>query len=214
MASFRRAVVVPNGIDLSKYSGLVRPLSPAPHIIWLRSFHRIYNPCLAIKVLALLRREMPGAHLTMIGPDDGDGSLQCTQRLAEELKVEKSVSFAGPIPKSDVPLWLNQGHIFLNTTNVDNSPVSVVEAMACGLPIVSTSAGGISDLIDHEQNGLLAPPENAEALAQHVRTILYHPELAMRLVEGGRRTAAARDWQSIVPRWEALLETVAAGARL
>jgi glycosyltransferase involved in cell wall biosynthesis len=99
----------------------------------------------------------------------------------------------------------------LNTTNVDNTPISILEAMACGLCVVSTSVGGIPYLLEHEHDALLVPPNDPEAMAIAVRRLLTEPGLAERLSRNGRQKAEQFDWSIILPQWEALLISVAQG---
>ncbi len=96
---------------------------------------------MAPTIVKLLEPEFPRVQLTMIGPDKGDGSLERTQWSAKELGVSRRIDYPGGLPKSEIPAILNQYDVFLNTTDVDNTPVSVVEALACGLCIVSTNVG-------------------------------------------------------------------------
>jgi glycosyltransferase involved in cell wall biosynthesis len=95
--------------------------------------------------------------------------------------------------------------VFLNTSRVDNRPVSVVEAAACGLCVVSTDVGGVPDLLVHEESALLVPPDDPAALAAAVRRLLDEPGLAGRLSDGGRAVAEAGQPDAVVERWEALL---------
>jgi glycosyltransferase involved in cell wall biosynthesis len=200
-------LLLPNPLDLKRYPFRLRG-QPMPTLIWLRAFHHIYNPSLTVRVLAALLPAYPNAQLTMVGPDKGDGSFQATQSLAKQLGIADLVQFPGGVPKAAVPDWLNRGDIFLNTTNVDNTPVSVLEAMACGLPVVSTDVGGIPYLLDHGHDALLAPPEDAEALAAAVRTLLENPDLAARLSANGRRKVDAFGWDTVLPQWENLFYKV------
>ena len=167
---------------------------------------------MAVEVLALLRREFPNIELLMIGPDDGDGSLEETRKRATELGVSGSVRFAGVVPKAEVPSWLAQGTVFLNTTDIDNAPVSLLEAMACGLPVVSTNVGGISDLVEHGRNALLVPPRDARAMAARISDVLRNSDLANELSKNGRQSANAHSWARILPRWEEVLCAVIKGS--
>jgi glycosyltransferase involved in cell wall biosynthesis len=196
--------LVNNPLDLNHY-GFQRGKKNKSHLIWLRAFHEIYNPSLAPKVIALLIDEFPQIHLTMIGPDKGDGSLQQTQKIAGELKIEDRLTLTGGIPKSEVPAHLHQGDIFINTTNVDNTPVSILEAMACGLPIVSTDVGGIPYLLQHGHDALLVPANDPEAMAGAVRRVLVDGALAEQLSQNAREKAKQFDWPAIFSSWESLL---------
>jgi glycosyltransferase involved in cell wall biosynthesis len=180
-------------------------VAPRPRLVWLRSFHDIYNPCLGPQVVARLAKEFPDVHLVMAGPDRGDGSLERTKATAAALGVQERVEFPGAIAKSAISTWMNQGDIFLNTTNVDNTPVSVIEAMACGLCVASTDVGGLPYLLDHGRTALLVPANSAEALAAAVRLLLTDAGLARALSTQGRERAEEMSWTRIIPTWNRLL---------
>jgi glycosyltransferase involved in cell wall biosynthesis len=202
--------IVPNPISLARYPFRVRT-TPKPCLIWLRSFHRIYDPVLACHVLARLRRDYPEARLIMIGPDKRDGSLERVQSAIEALGLGDRVELPGPIAKRDVPRWLSGSDVFLNTTSIDNAPVSVLEAQACGLCVVSTQAGGLPYVLADEQDALLVPDRDPDALAAAVRRILTEPGLGERLSRGGRMKAAGHDWEVVLPEWRRLFQS--AGSR-
>jgi len=197
--------LLPNAIDLPLYPFRFRSKA-APRLVWLRAFHVIYNPSLALGVLAELAYEHPESTLIMVGPDKGDGSLQDFERKVRALDLEGRVELAGSVPKEQVPTWLDRGDIFINTTNIDNTPVSVIEAMACGLCVVSTNVGGIPYLLEHEVDALLVPPNDSKAMAGAVRRVLTEPGLAERLSRNARRKVEGFDWQVVLPQWEALFD--------
>jgi glycosyltransferase involved in cell wall biosynthesis len=200
--------LLPNPVNLDSYPARVRQ-SAQPRLVWLRSFHEIYNPTLAPKVVALLAAEFPDVRLTMVGRDKGDGSLARTREVAAALGVADRIDFPGGIRKRDVPAWLSRGDIFLNTTGVDNTPVSVIEALACGLCVVSTNVGGVPHLLEDERDALLVAPDDADAMATAVRRLLREPALAERLSRAGRVKAEQFDWSLVMPQWEALFASVA-----
>jgi glycosyltransferase involved in cell wall biosynthesis len=201
-------LLVPNALEISTYKFRLRKKS-RPSLIWLRAFHSIYNPSLAPKVLGLLGEDFPDINLTMVGPDKGDGSLQAMLRTAHELGIADRIMIPGKVPKSEISDWMGKANIFLNTTMVDNTPVSVLEAMACGLCVVSTDVGGISYLLEHEQDALLVPSDNPTAMANAVRRILSDQVLEERLSRNARKKAERFDWRAILPEWEELLKSVA-----
>jgi glycosyltransferase involved in cell wall biosynthesis len=205
--------LLPNPLNLNAYRYKLRR-QPQPDLVWLRAFHEIYNPSLAVKAGELLAAEFPAVRLTMIGPDKGDGSLQRLLQLARERHLIDRVILPGKISKGEVPNWMDKGDIFLNTTNVDNTPISVLEAMACGLCVVSTNVGGIPYLLEHEYDALLVPPDNPEAMATAVRRFLIEPGLAERISRNARQKAEQFDWSCILPQWEALLTFVAKNGTL
>jgi glycosyltransferase involved in cell wall biosynthesis len=195
--------LLPNALDTGAYPFRLRT-RPAPRIVWVRSFHDIYNPALAVQVMNLLRPDFPEIRLTMVGPDK-DGSLDRTRAEARRLGVAEHVDFPGGVPKSSVPEWLDRGDIFLNTTSVDNTPVSVLEAMACGLCVVSTNVGGIPYLLDDGRDALLVRPGDPVAMAEAVRRLLTETGLAEELSRKARAKAERLDWARVLPRWKELL---------
>jgi glycosyltransferase involved in cell wall biosynthesis len=205
--------LVPNPVDLQAFRFRLRQ-HPEPRLIWVRAFHRIYNPMLALRVLASLAREFPNIRLTMIGPDKGDGSLQATQELARKLGVAQNIEWPGAVLREKIPEWLDQADIFLNTTNADNTPVSVLEAMASGLCIVSTNVGGIPYLLEAEREALLAPAGDEQAMSAAVRRVLTEPGLAEALSRQARQKAEQFDWAAILSKWAPLLQSVAEGHSL
>ncbi|WP_406700192.1 glycosyltransferase family 4 protein [Singulisphaera sp. Ch08] len=205
MSSYRDDILVlPNCIDLHAYRFRPRP-QPSPRLVWLRAFHSMYNPELAPKIVKLLESDYPLVQLTMIGPDKGDGSLERTQWSARELGVSHRINYPGGLPKSDIPALLDQYDVFLNTTDVDNTPVSVVEALACGLCIISTNVGGIPYLLDDGRDALLVPARDPHSMAAALRRLLTEPGLAARLSHQARAKAETLDWSAVLPKWNAIL---------
>lgn len=201
-------VMIPNPLDVAAYPFSIRS-RPRPRLVWLRAFHETYNPSLAVTVLALLAPDLPEVMLTMVGPDRGDGSLQRAMAAAARLGVAHRLRVIDGVPKEKVGEVLSDADVFVNTTNVDNTPVSVMEAMACGLCVVSTNVGGIPDLLDDGRDGILVPPADARALADGILRILRDPALATRLSGNGRRKAELFDWAVLLPTWERVLQAAA-----
>lgn len=202
--------VVRNGVDLRLYQP--RTLTAAqPRLVWLRAFHSTYNPVLAVEVAHLLSAGYPALELLMVGPDKGDGTYQLTADAVDAYGLRDRVRLVGAVPKVEVPLMLAKGDIFLNTTDVDNAPVTVVEALACGLCVVSTDVGGIPRLLTDGVDGLLVPARDAAAMATAVKRILTDASLAASLSANARVTALAFDREAVLTTWEELLLSVSTG---
>lgn len=201
--------LLPNAIELGAYEFRLRR-TVWPDLLWLRAFHAIYNPPLAVEVLARLERDVPACRLTMIGPERDD-SLRRSRDAATRLGVTDRVTFVGGVAKSDVPQWMSRSDILINTTNADNTPISVLEAMASGLCVVSTAVGGIPYLLEDGTDALLVPPNDADAMAAAVHRILTEPGLAEQLSTNARAKAMRHDWSVVLPQWEDLLQRTAGG---
>ncbi|MDB4906527.1 MAG: putative glycosyltransferase [Gemmatimonadetes bacterium] len=202
--------LVRNALELGSYAFRLRS-HLEPRIVWLRAFHELYNPSLAPRILARLLDRFPHAHLTMIGPDKGDGSRQATEAVAAELGVLGSISFVNGLPKSDVPGALQDADILLNTTTVDNTPVSLLEGMASGLCVVTTSVGGIPYLFGDGRDARFFPSDDEVSGARAITELLEDRELALRISSGGRATAALHDWAVVLPEWERVLGSLIEG---
>lgn len=204
-----RVGVVPNVVDLSNYQYRRRD-GVRPRLFWMRSFYPYYNPAMAVRVLARLRASVPDATLVMAGRDKGvKGEVE---RLAASMGLNGAVRFPGFLDVEAKRREASAADIFLNTNNEDNMPVSVIEAGAMGLPVVATEVGGIRDLLTHEENALLVPDNDVEAMTEAVRRLLNEPSLAGRISENGRRLAERSSWEQVLPQWESVFEKAMAGS--
>ena len=197
--------VIPNALDISLYPYRHRePL--APRLFWMRTFHDVYNPEMAVRVFARVKQMEPGATLVMAGQDKG--TLSDVKRLAQEMNVLGGISFPGFLNSHSKIREASAADIFLNTNHIDNSPVSVIEACAFGLPVVATNVGGISDLLTHGNTALLVPDDDDRAMAEAIVRLLREPRLASHLSTAGRRLAERFSWERTAPQWDLLLAEV------
>lgn len=199
--AYQNVKLIPNAIDLNLYEFKQRS-NLKPKLLWVRSFAEIYNPILAVELVHKLKRQYPEAQLCMIGPDK-DGSLKKCKEQAEKLGVQ--VQFPGKLSRKAWCSMAAEYDIFINTTHYDNTPVSLIEAMALGLPVISTEVGGIPYLIRHQENGLLVPDGDAQAFILSINHLLRDPKLAYRLSESGRETAKGFAWGHVKLQWHKLL---------
>ena len=199
--------LIPNALDIAAYARTEYQIRP--RLAWLRAFHAVYNPMMAPRVLSRLKDEFPSITLMMIGPDKGDSSRAKTMAEARRCGVEAHLEMHPLVPKEKVPSVLRTADIFLNTSRIDNTPVSVLEAMAAGLCVVSTDVGGLPYLLESGREALLVPQDDDAAMAAAVRTLLRDQQLAANI-----RTAASSklrhfDWSVVLPQWQDLLTSVA-----
>ncbi len=197
-------VLIPNNIDIDNYAFKCRDIF-APRLLWVRSFASLYNPAMAIKALHELKKRYPETTLCMVGQDK-DGSMETCRELAKELKVGDSVVFTGRLSK---PEWIKLSEeydIFINTTNFDNTPVSVIEAMALGLPVVSTNVGGVPYIIEDGKNGHLVPADDLTAMTGKIISIIENPTETHSLCSEARSMVESFDWQVVKEQWRGLLK--------
>jgi len=200
-AGFNNLQIIPNAIELDKFPFKERS-NFAPKMLWVRRFQGRYNPMMAIKVLEALKKDYPEVELCMVGPEK-DGSLQKCRAYAE--KNDLKVIFTGKLKKKEWAKVSADYDIFLNSTNIDNTPISVIEAMALGLVIVSTDVGGMKDLIDDKINGILVPWKDEKSMVNAVKFALEDQENSARMTLNARAKVSNFDWNIIKEDWNELL---------
>ncbi|RMG45456.1 MAG: glycosyltransferase family 1 protein [Acidobacteria bacterium] len=203
-----QARVIPNVLELQHYPFRHRR-QLTPRLFWMRAFHPIWNPEMAVRVLARLKQDLPEATLVMAGQDKG--MQRQIQQLVHRLGLDGAVRFVGFLDMAGKAREGDAADIFINTTRIDNMPVSVLEACAMGLPVVATAVGGIPDLLTDGETGLLVPPDDIEAMVGAIKRLLNNPDLAGRLSANGRRLAEQSDWTRVRPQWEQLFNELMSG---
>jgi L-malate glycosyltransferase len=199
------ARVISNVIDLDLYPYKHRK-RVEPKLLWMRKFHKYWNPEMAIRVLYELRKSMPEATLVMAGQDEG--LEKSTRELARSLGLEEAVRFPGFLNTEGKIREAAAADIFINTNLIDNMPVSVLEACSMGLPVVSTDVGGMPDLLTEGETGLLVPVDDVERMVEAIKRLVETPELASRLSENGRRLAMRSSWTTVRCEWESLFREI------
>lgn len=192
---------IPNILEIQKYSFKGRK-SFEPKLLWVRSFASIYNPRMAIDVLFQIKKKYPEATLCMIGPDK-DGSLIETKKYAESMDLD--VEFTGGMTKE---AWIKKAEdfdIFINTTHFDNTPVSVMEVMALGLPVISTNVGGIPFLLENEVDAILVDDANVVQMVQAVEYCIENSIKAQKIAMNARKKVEKFDWNIVKEEWNSIL---------
>ncbi len=138
----------------------------------------------------------------MVGPPKDESFAKCKDRAREE---NLPVTFTGILSKEDWVSLATNHDIFINTTNFDNTPVSVMEAMALGLPVVSTNVGGLPYLIEDAVDGFLVPKEHPEAFVQAIQKLLENPQIAKAMALAARKKVEQFDWEVVKHQWISLL---------
>ena len=140
----------------------------------------------------------------MIGPDK-DGTMQACKSLTEKLNLNNHVIFKGLQTLFEWTTIAADNDIFINTTNHDNLPVSVVEALSLGMVTISTNVGGVPFLINNRNNGILVNPNDESAFADAITEVLENSDLSSSLSHRAGITAAQFDWKVIKEKWFACL---------
>jgi len=203
-----KAVIIPNAIALKDFSNSgSATFQSTPRIFWLRAYQELYNPVLAVQIIHELKMAYGiAAELIMVGPDK-DGSFAKVKAKITELSLENNVRLHQGLPRHEWVKLATSCSVFLNTTTVDNTPVSLIEAMALGLPIVSTSVGGIPDLVENQKEGFLFSTGDHVEAAKLIFQIHQDADLWQKVSTSALGKAETFDWQkSIKSQWNLLLD--------
>jgi glycosyltransferase involved in cell wall biosynthesis len=202
------ATEIYNHIDLESYTFKQRK-SIKPKLYWVRRYHSIYNPQMAVRVFAKIKGKYSDASLMMAGPDSGE--KQNCIKLAKQSGVFKDIEFKDKLTKKEINKLGQKRDIFINTTHIDNTPVTLIEAAAMGLPIVSTNVGGIPDLFADGKEALLVGDNNIDGMAEAIDKLIKNSGLVKKITIKARSKVEEFDWEKVRLKWEKLFEEIENG---
>jgi glycosyltransferase involved in cell wall biosynthesis len=197
IAKAEKISVVPLGFDLEPFLTTDKFRGEFKQEFDLRDEHKligivgrifpIKNHCLFLEVAARIARQEPLARFVIVG----DGVLRPTlETQARKLGIADRVSFTGW--RRDLPRICADLDVLVVSSDNEGTPVSAIEAMAAGCPVVATRVGGLPDLIEDYKTGRLVPPRDADALASAVRDLLQSPHTARELGGNGQEFVRQR----------------------
>lgn len=192
---------LPNWVNLEKFT-FNRKLVHPHKILWVRAFSQIYDPILAIQTVYHLRKSFPEISLTMIGPDKG--KLNDVKKEIDKYALSDNINIIGPIANTELPVFFQNHAVYLNTTKYESFGVAIVEAAACGIPIVSTEVGEIPFMWKDKDNILFA--SNSDEFSKSISTLLLNPEIAAKQANQAYLNAQKYDWLAVRSIWLKLLE--------
>jgi glycosyltransferase involved in cell wall biosynthesis len=203
-----RAHAVPNIVDMSQFSFRERrPLRP--HLICTRGFHPYYAIDVVVRAFAEVQKQISEARLDLLGGGPTEGEIRA---LVRDLKLT-GVHFVGVASRNEIGHFYDQADIFINASCLDNMPVSILEAFACGTPVVSTAAESIPYLVEDGGTGLLSEVGNAPALAANVLRLLREPDLAAKLTSQAYAASQAYRWPAVREQWLEVYRSLKAGEK-
>jgi glycosyltransferase involved in cell wall biosynthesis len=167
-------------------------------ILWVRAFHQVYNPHLAVDSFKIIFEKYPKATLTMVGPDQG--LLNEISRLIDNYDLKNKIKIVGPVDNKELPDYYKSHSVFITTTHFESFGAAIFEAASCGIPMVSTKVGEIPFLWKDGHDILLSEskPDN---FAKQIAHILDKPQLAMHLSINARQKAEMYQWDFIKDNW-------------
>jgi glycosyltransferase involved in cell wall biosynthesis len=198
------AEVIPNVVDLTRFQ-FVRRRPLRPRLVSTRNFEPLYDVGCTLRAFRIVQAHYADASLVLAGAGSEEPRLRA---LAAELRL-RNVTFAGRVPPAEIWRSYADAHIYVQTPNIDNMPLSILEAFASGLPVVSTDAGGIPAILTDGVHGLLVPVGDHDAVARQVLRLLADQALADRLADAALASCAAYTWDAVRGRWLSLYRRLA-----
>jgi L-malate glycosyltransferase len=194
--------ITPFGVDCTRFCPLPaeRPHGQPLTIGTVKTLAPAYGIDLLLQAFAQLRQRLPATamRLRLVGGGPQWAELQA---LAQRLGLADAVTFTGPVVHEQVPAQLRQLDLYVAPSRHESFGVAVVEAMACGLPVLVSDAGGLPEVVQHGVSGLVVPAEDVAALTDALARLVADAGLRRRLAQAGReRVLALYDWPRCVDR--------------
>lgn len=172
-----------------------RPLRPI--FLSNRNFEPLYNVACVLRAFALIQKHFPEACLTLVG----DGSQRAElENLARELRL-RNTQFIGMVAPERMPELYDAADIYLNGSDIDNMPGSIIESYASGLPVVTTDAGGIPYILTDKDTGLMVPRGDHQAMAACAIRLLEDQALAFAIIGRARAECQKYSWPAVRGEW-------------
>lgn len=201
------SVVIPNGIELYKFKTELTGLSKLQtgsyssdtdqNIIFVGTLRQIKGVRYLIEAMSIMRLNNPHVELMIVG--DGE-EKEYLQKLTYDLNLNNCVSFVGKVPNDDIPKYMKEADLFVLPSLSESFGIVNIEAMASGLPIVSTNVGGLPDLIKDGINGFLVNPRDPAAIAEKSLLILNDKNLKERISINNLSEAKKYSWDYVIER--------------
>lgn|GEM_PF-57987 len=191
-----KAQSINNHVELDQFTFRRRqPLRPV--FLSNRNFQAHYGVDCVLRAFALIQQKVPQAELLVAGYGNQRDGLEA---LARDLRLQNT-SFLGRVEQDSIVEQYQSADIYLNGSLVDNQPLSILEAFACGLPVVTTNAGGIPDMVKDLRNGLVVNCGDYESMANRALRLLEDDHVAQSLIQRARKDCGQYTWDAVRDAW-------------
>lgn len=197
--------IIPNIINFKDYKFKERTKFKAK-LLWMRTYNPVYNPIMALKTVEILKERKIDVKLTMAGFDTG--FKEEVIKYINEKKLGDCVTVKGVILGDEKQEIADKCDIYLNTNNIDNTPVSLIEMGAMGLPIISTNVGGIKYMYKNEESAFLVEKDDSVKMADYIEYIILNNDKIIPVVLKSYEYSKKYDSESVMKMWMNLLLNV------
>ena len=204
----REVLVIPNGVDLEMFesttlSGIARSKvelsETAKIILFVGRLNPVKGLTTLMKAMKLISPKYAQANLVLVGKGE---ERQHLQEMVKEFGLSSRVSFIGEVPNTKIPEYMSASDVFVLPSLSEGFPVTIPEAMAAGLPIVTTNVRGLPEIVRDGENGFTVEPQNPAQLAEKILLLLSDKELRQRISTNNNRKARQYSWETVVEKLE------------
>lgn len=197
--------LVPFGVDTRQFVPSKKK-RPQPTILFLANLLRRKGLQFLLQAMPMILENIPETQLIVVGGGPSDAYFE---DLTEELGISSCVKFMGPVAHNKTVDWYQECDLYCLPSLGEPFGISLLEAMSCGKPVVTTRAGGVPDFIEDGQCGYLVPPRDSQALAAAIIKILTNRSLAEKMGAYNRDLCVKDyDWEIIVDKLEKVYKEV------
>ena len=203
----RDIFVIPNGIDLNKFNNLSKETlrkrleikEDEKIITFVGTLRIVKGVKYLIKAMKIIKQKSPDTKMMLVGDGEEREELES---LVEELGLKERVKFIGRVQNEEIPQYMVASDVFVLPSLSEGFPVTVLEAMASGVPMIATNVGGLPEIIKDGENGFLVEPKNPEEIAEKVLLLLEDDKLRERISRNNKKKAKGYSWDSAVEKLE------------
>lgn len=193
-------VILPNGIELDNFKDIS---SQKQHnktektIIFVGTLRHVKGVKYLIKAMKIINEKSRDTNLIIIGDGPDRDKLET---LIQELNLQNCIHFVGKVSNKEIPEYMAQADIFALPSLSESFGIVNIEAMASGLPIVTTNVGGLPEIVINTENGFVVEPKNPEVLAEKILLILKNNDLRERISKNNLIKAKDYSWNNVVKK--------------
>lgn len=198
----REIFIVQNGINLEQFndcSSTIVKENGVKTILFVGRLHPIKGVMYLIRAMEKVLKEISDVKLVLVGDGEDRRNLEA---LSVQLGIQKSVQFVGVVPHEDIHIFMQQAYLFILPSLSEGFPGVLLEAMACGLPIIATRVGGIPDIVTDKVNGYLVEKKDSSALAQSITFLFYNENLWNIISNNNKQWVKDYSWDNVISELE------------
>jgi len=196
-----RVRYIHNAVDANRFKPGERP--PSNNLLYVGRVNAKKGVEDLVHAMHNLVQKFPNAKLFIIGSDPTDGAyIEQIKELAHKLGVDNNIVFVGSVPNREMSSYYQNASVFLFASHGgEGIPRSILEAMACGVPVVATEIAGIPEAVKEGVTGFLVPPRNPQSIAEKTAVILGNQDLRAKLGKNARQKIEEEfSWEKVIPR--------------